>query len=178
MPRWPIVLALLGGCFIQDRLDREERRKRELEEHIQRKAEEMQAKKIAEDAKRYDEDQAKVAQAKENRDLDKAMDKARAEDAVALKAKRGPFAAKIKAEAGCASAVVEGPEQDTLHTEGCTSFGAPAASPELFREAQTLGFVRIHNHSIGRAWCSYYLQNFPTQKTWKCNPTGGSWPGR
>lgn len=92
-------------------------------------------------------------------------------------AKRKAFALKVKQAAQCVSSVTEDDLADTLHTEGCEHFGAPAAEPALFEEAKELGFYRIHNQSIGKAWCSYYLSNYPVQKVWKCNNTGGSWPG-
>lgn len=93
-------------------------------------------------------------------------------------AKRKVFAAKVKQVAQCDSSVAEDDLADTLHTEGCEQpIGAPGAKPALFEEGKELGFYRFHDHSIGKAWCSYYLSKFPEQKIWKCNPTGGSWPG-
>lgn len=104
-----------------------------------------------------------------------ALAKAKAADAKDLKKQHDAFPAKVKREAGCATAEIEAYE--TLHVEGCPTFYPPGASPALFEEAKALGFRRIHNHSIGKAWCSYYLSAYPQQKLWKCNNAGGSWPG-
>lgn len=164
-------MLVVSGCCDPFRIKEREAREREFQELLQKKREEAAARKIEEDAKKFDEPKV------DNAELNRALEKARAQDAAAAKAMRKPFADKVKVEAQCASVEIEGSEQDTLHAEGCASFEPPLMAPALFQEAKNLGFKRILNHSVGKAWCSYYLVNFPGQKIWKCNNAGGSWPG-
>lgn len=172
--RWLAILVLLGmsGCCDPFKIKERETRKREFEELLQKKKEEAAVQRAEEDAKKWERFKAEQA---EQAEQNKAIEKAKAQDSASIKAMRKPFANKVKAEAQCASAEVEGPDSDTLHVEGCEALGAPVTNPALFQEAKNLGFYRIHNHSQGKALCSYYLSRFPAQKVWKCSVD--AWPG-
>jgi len=101
------------------------------------------------------------------------MNKARLADHKAAVAARKVFAEKVKRSAQCQTAILEGDASDTLHSTGCVNFAPPLTDSGTFDEAKQLGFSRIHNH-VGKAMCSYYLQNYPSQKVWKCDVK--KWP--
>lgn len=169
-----LLVPLVAGCEVrsdeQKRLDRLDRDRERLAAAAAAREEEERSRpppapgsttpRLTEADKRAEEEALKKAKAADDADLKKLHD---------------AFPAKVKKQAGCTSVVIEANE--TLRAEGCSSFYPPAASPALFEEAKTLGFRLIHNRSVGKAWCSYYLSNYPQQKLWKCNNAGGSWPG-